>query len=578
MRLVKSAQIVLVANNLYNVLRCQVGRCLLLLWCAIFAAPVNAADDILSFIDVSLQSTPNSIAVSADGANVYATSLLGGLTSYARDSASGVLTIKAVYSNDISAGVVGLTEPWRVMVSPDDLYVYVLSRGEDALTLFQRNIGNGSLEFIASYQNGSDNISSMVKPGGLVISPDGKHLYVVNSGRAAEPGSVVSFSRNTNGRLTFLDAFKDGVNDIEGLSTAQDIAITPDGKNLYVVSNNVVGSNNKGLVQFSRDAESGQLYFLPSNLSITGVVGGQAIAVSPDGQQVYVTRDAASTLAMFNRDAVSGQLTQAEEYTDIAEARSDDLLGVAITPDGGQVMVSSYDIPLGDSSSAVHVYRRNPLDGTLSLAGSRLHQSGVLDGLKSVSALAFTPNGDQMFTASTDVSLGPNANDVLGNYGIASVDLSVVSIPDAASVIVGDSFHLTFMVSNDGDDNASGVAAISRIPVGVGVVDVTPDTGDCSYTTGIVQCELGNISAGVTTSVDVVLTATKSGRVDGEVMIFSNQRDIDITDNSDIGSVIVEVSGALGSAPSDGGGGAFGWIVCLLLGVALMRREQLHTA
>jgi hypothetical protein len=116
--------------------------------------------------------------------------------------------------------------------------------------------------------------------------------------------------------------------------------------------------------------------------------------------------------------------------------------------------------------------------------------------------------------------------------------------------------------------------------VGVGVVDVTPDTGDCSYTAGIIQCELGNLAAGVTTSVDVVLMATVAGSLAGEVTIFSNQRDIDITNNSDIGSVIVEGGGALESTSSDGGGGgAFGWIsVCLLLGVALMRREQLHIA
>jgi len=548
-----------------NVLHYRTGRCLLLL--AVLTVPVSAADDVLSFIDASLQSTPNSLVVSPDGANVYITSLLNGLVSYTRDSVTGGLINKNIYVNDDAKGIVGLNEPWRVMVSPDGFSVYVLSRGGDAVTLFQRNNASDRLEFVDSYQNGSSTIQSMLSPAGLVISPDGQYVYVACSGRNGEPGAVVTFLRNAEGRLVFLEALTDGINDLEGLASAQDLVITPDGKNVYVAS-----SNDTGLVQFSRDTETGRLYFIPSNVSITGVIGGQAIAVSPNGKQVYITRDTTNSLILLNRNTINGQLIKAEEYADINNSRSNNFLGVVVAPGGSHVMLSTYDIFPGNSSGAVSVYRRNPLDGTLSLAGRHSHQSGVIDGLDNVSAMAFTPDGGQMFTSSIDVSPGPDENNAVGRYSILGVDLSVVSIPDVSFVNVGSSFRLMLTISNDGVENASGVALTSRIPDGVGVVDVTSDTGECSIVAGIIRCELGNLDAGITTSVYMTLAATSTGSFDGEVTVFSNQRDYNTANNRDIGSIVVE-SDVVSTDNSSSGGGAYGWMsIFLLTGISFWRR------
>ncbi|MFN8163397.1 MAG: YncE family protein [Solirubrobacterales bacterium] len=99
-------------------------------------------------------------------------------------------------------------------------------------------------------------------------------------------------------------------------------------------------------------------------------MGSRAIALSPDGKNVYVASSGSDAIAIFRRDARTGTLTQpkgaagciaAKGSSDCATAVGlDGPNSVAVSPDGRNVYATSR------ASNTVSVFRRNPSTGALS--------------------------------------------------------------------------------------------------------------------------------------------------------------------------------------------------------------------
>ncbi len=73
---------------------------------------------------------------------------------------------------------------------------------------------------------------------GVVVSPDGRNVYVA----AANAAAIAEYTRAADGTLTYLGCIKDvGASatcgeQAQGLAAPQYVAISPDGKNVYVGS------------------------------------------------------------------------------------------------------------------------------------------------------------------------------------------------------------------------------------------------------------------------------------------------------------------------------------------------------
>jgi DNA-binding beta-propeller fold protein YncE len=95
------------------------------------------------------------------------------------------------------------------------------------------------------------------------------------------------------------------------------IAVSPDGRNVYVAS-----SKSNAIAIFRRNAKTGKLTQPkgpagciasqgPSSCATAvGLDGPNSVAVSPDGRNVYVTSRGASSLTVFSRNPKGGGLTQ----------------------------------------------------------------------------------------------------------------------------------------------------------------------------------------------------------------------------------------------------------------------------
>ena len=226
---------------------------------------------------------------------------------------------------------------------------------------------------------------------GTAVSPDGKNVYVAS---LTDLGSVVVFDRTPSTGVVAVKSGTKACFSVTGnesacrvrseLEGSNSIAISPNGKNVYVAS-----TQYGAVTIFSRNTTNGELTAsgcIASNAterasSCTKVVGtlgtgccyvDKALAVSPDGKNVYVTGYNSSSLAEFARNTTTGALTQ---LTGTNKCISDAVNGTAdctktgramngigavvVSKDGKNVYGTAWD------GNAVPIFTRNLTTGAL---------------------------------------------------------------------------------------------------------------------------------------------------------------------------------------------------------------------
>ncbi|MFC3195556.1 beta-propeller fold lactonase family protein [Marinicella sediminis] len=243
----------------------------------------------------------DALAISADGAHLYATGpLTGSVSVFAIDQTGGVNQGRLSYQQKLQnavAGVGGLSAVSDLVVAPDNQHVYAISNSENSISLFLRNPNSnspsfGTLSYLNTWTNGNDGIGGLIGPTELLIESagPGDHVYVL--GAAAQ--ALVVFARDTGtGALTFVEFKQNGTSQVAGLAGATDLNMSADGLHLYVA-----GQQQDSVVKFNRDVVTGSLEFaqivqqgdplgLPGEF-VDGLDGASGIFLSPDGNHQYL--------------------------------------------------------------------------------------------------------------------------------------------------------------------------------------------------------------------------------------------------------------------------------------------------
>jgi 6-phosphogluconolactonase (cycloisomerase 2 family) len=318
------------------------------------------------------------IEFSPDGKNCYVGSY-SGFTWYTVDS----VTKKVTLSGNLEEGAVGgpaVLDGHGVVVSPDGKHVYTaVGYQRNSLCVYQRDQTTGQPAYLSRIKEGDNGITDMGYPYDVDISPDGKHLYVP----CQASSSLLWFSRDAaTGSITYKGKFVDGVNGADGLGTARNVDLSPDGKHLYLSA-----SSDHSVSAYSRDAETGALTRV--SLIKQGENGADClenafwVEVSPDGKFVYVSSQTIGGISWFSRDAESGKIT----YQGCVKGMSG-CMGMAMHPSGKWIFASA------SGTHSITWLQRNSATGALTVSGTVTDGVGGVDGIGTTRYNAVSPKGN----------------------------------------------------------------------------------------------------------------------------------------------------------------------------------------
>ncbi|MFL5843092.1 MAG: Ig-like domain-containing protein [Solirubrobacteraceae bacterium] len=472
----------------------------------------------------------NSIAISPDGKNVYATGQ-NDVLALSRNGAGGLDQIQCLSTDGNSpdgspdcADSTALLGAYSVEVSPDGSHVYV--GGTQQIAIFARNASTGMLTYqdCAANNGTSDEgtpctentrglyetydlafardgrtlyaTANAVNAGGLLYNNDGVVMFAVGSdGGLDQPSGVTGCYTDTGDHLD-PGLVSGGCTNVRAMNQGGGLVVSPDGKQLYTQS----GSNEMG--EYSIDQTTGaltQIGCLSEDGNAQGATGGEPTTctdiravgdyyamISPDGKHVYAANSNPSlnTVSMFVRDPASGLLSQPDTSASCisetgnsgmcTDGRSLEVLwNLAIAPDGRTVYVAG-----AATNGSVAVLDRDPATGFLTQAsGLRgcVSNTGTgatcVDGRSMVAINAIAVSSDNAFVYA------------IGAYGPVSFSRGVppVCSNTSASTAFGAPVAVTLNCSDaNGDALTITPAAPAHGSLGAviaGKVTYTPTTG-----------------------------------------------------------------------------------------------------
>jgi YD repeat-containing protein len=267
------------------------------------------------------------VVTSADGRSVYS---IGNeddaIASFDRDPATGALTYRGCMRDvsRIANGctlVHGLDGPMGITISDDDKSVYVASDLGDSMAVFARDTTSGVLGWSGCVRDADSaagactSAQGLDAPRSIALSPDGRSLYLVS----ANDDAIAEFARDDNANLTYRGCIRDtsnagsGCTKVAGLDGPRGVAVTSDGADVYVASR-----DGDAIASFRRAAGGGLTWngcFKDAELSpgscksAQGLEHPHGIAISPDGRSVYFPGEYDDTVTSFQRDAATGLLS-----------------------------------------------------------------------------------------------------------------------------------------------------------------------------------------------------------------------------------------------------------------------------
>jgi DNA-binding beta-propeller fold protein YncE len=384
------------------------------------------------------------IAVSPDGKNVYvASSKSDAIAIFKRNARTGTLTQPPGTGGCVAvkgggcATAAGLDGPNSVAVSPDGLNVYATSRDSNTISVFHRNRSSGALSQLPGAAGCTSGLPvpvcasgrALVGPDVVIVSPDGSNVYVGSffgnavavfdrdgaSGALTQPGdSTGCLAEAISGCTTGL-----------ALGAPEGMAISGDGANVYVAS-----ALSNAVAVLARDQSTGTLTQATDgsgcvvNSALTGCAtgvqlsGANAVAFNPGGD-VYVTSLFSNSVTSFGRSS-SGGLTQKKGtlgclvYLRASGCSFGRALvapeGLAVSPDGANAYVAAF------KTGAIDVLTRGKKSGTVNqlpgragcLAPRSVPGCTRARALRGVSSIALSPDGRYLYST----SFGSNAVDI----------------------------------------------------------------------------------------------------------------------------------------------------------------------
>ncbi|MEN1728916.1 MAG: beta-propeller fold lactonase family protein, partial [Pseudomonadota bacterium] len=320
------------------------------------------------------------MAVSEDGEHLIASgAAVDRLVVFRRSPLSGDLEAQQELELDepandpVTGGIVGVR---GIAFSSDGQQVFTAT-SNNQLGVFDRRAPDPTFGFLEAIIDGENDgftseASGLLGARATAVSEDGRFVFVASFGQIASPqsGALVVLERDAGstelGRhLRYRQTLRNNAGGVTGMDGAVDLTVV--GNDIYVAA-----ERSNAVTHFRQDSMTGVVSFVASYVNggaITGMSGAAAVLASPNDQQVYVAGRFDHAIAIFSRDQVTGALTFAGE----ARNGEDGVIGMlganamAMSVDGNQLYVAareSNSVVVLDRDGDTLTYRQTFFDGT----------------------------------------------------------------------------------------------------------------------------------------------------------------------------------------------------------------------
>ncbi len=298
-------------------------------------------------------SRPSDVAISADGTFLYAAMYTDNAISVYRFNEQKkveFVELKTTKSRQLS-------QPRIIQSTNDNKHLYVVNDGDNTISIFNRNEEDGTLSFSNKCAIGISNVEMMT------ISPDGKNIYAV----APKQDAISVLKRNpSTGILNEIEIYQSNVSGKGKIDMPQEIAISPDGKYVYLAV-----QNKNIILVLNRNLTTGKLTFQSSSqndkIKLQGI---NSLCMSPDGKFIYATSILENLVLTFQRNQQRGTLN-------FVEQKENGEKGKEVLHAPSKIIASAngkYLYILSTNDNSLNVFTRNETSGKLNF--SQQHQEG----------------------------------------------------------------------------------------------------------------------------------------------------------------------------------------------------------
>lgn len=225
------------------------------------------------------------------GQLVFVANYVGGVVMVYKRDDDGSLTVsqKIVLNNP------GVSNAHMAIVSPDNRFLFVVDKGNDAIWSFIIDPETGT---VIPNKVPSKSLPKGAGPRHLAFHPNGKFAYVIN-----ELGNTISAFKydSTNGRFNDLQTITTLPENYKEPNTTAEIQIHPNGKFLY-------GSNRglNNIVLYSINEQTGRLTLKDFTPTLGEIP--RYFTIDPTGKFLYAANQNSDSIVLFDIHKKNGTL------------------------------------------------------------------------------------------------------------------------------------------------------------------------------------------------------------------------------------------------------------------------------
>ncbi len=405
------------------------------------------------------------VALTADGRYVFGAGWSDhSVAMFERNVSTGTLTYLG-RARHLRGGVTNMRYPSALALSPDESVLYVTSYADNSLLVFNIDYDNGELDLynILTADGGPDLLQN---PVGIAASSDGRSVYVASFNNH----SVAHFeTQSSAANISFVGLYQDGQEGIDGLRNAMGVAVSPDGKNVYVA-----GNGDDALAVFSRSLNDGTLswetQYRDGINGVDGLASPTSVALSPDSKSVYVTGLGDKALAVFKRNPQTCTISFSEKIKD-GQNGVDGLYGaydVQCSDDGRSVYV------VGELDNAIALFRRSLGDCSLTYVQCLKDGQDGVDGLRRVRALDVSNDSRHVYCA------GRNDDAI----SVFARNLAPEAVNDDGGFVAPNNSVTISVLNNDSDPENDALTITAKTDGTLGTVAITGGGTTLEYSAG----------------------------------------------------------------------------------------------